>query len=308
MGVKSELEQSASAPDSAAAVHCWDREGGRLQPELIPHESLLRWLYESHLGGLMANLCSRRSFSRLITWWSHGTGSRRRIESFVRTFDVQMEEYESVSYESFNDFFIRKFRDGVRSFCAEPERLPAWAEGVCLGWECVTGTETFPVKGEHLTPAALLGSAEKAAAFSGGPLLLIRLRPQDYHRFHFADEGDIVEHYRVPGRLHSVNMLSLRQRSDVLARNERQVTIQQSARFGQLAYVEIGALLVGRIVQLDVAHAQRGQQKGYFEYGGSTVALFGEPGAWKPDDDILAQTANRVETLIRLGTPIATGD
>lgn len=292
---------------SPSQVQCWNREAGQLETELIPHAALLRWLYGSWSGRLAADLvCSRRLFSRLITGWSHGPGSKRRIESFVRTFDVNMEDYEPVAYESFNEFFIREFRPGARSFSATPESLSAWAEGACLAWNKVDGSETFPVKGQHLTAAALLGDADQAAPFAGGPMLLMRLRPQDYHRFHFADGGDIVAHYRVPGRLHSVNMLSLRQRSDVLARNERQVTIQQSNHFGRLAYVEVGALLVGRIVQQHGPTVARGDLKGYFEYGGSTVALFGEPGAWTPDDDLLAQTAERTETLVRLGTPLAT--
>ena len=298
---------TGSESGTTQAVVCWDRERDCMVEELMPHQSLLRWLYGTLSGGLVADLlCSRRAFSRLASWWSHSPGSRRRIAPFVRTFEVSMDDYEPGTYQSFNDFFIRRLRSGARSFTPKPERLPAWAEGACLAWDRVRGTETFPVKGEHLTASALMGSPEKAAPFEGGPLLLIRLRPQDYHRFHFADAGKVVDHYRVPGRLHSVNLLSLRHRSDVLASNERQVTIQETRQFGRLAYVEVGAMLVGRIVQQATTDAVRGQEKGYFEYGGSSVALFGEPGAWMPDEDLLERTATRVETLIRLGTPVAT--
>lgn len=287
-------------------VQCWDRERGCTVDELIPHASMLRWLYGTFSGRLATKmLCSRVLFSRLATRWSHGPGSSRRIDSFIRSYDVPMDDYEPVAYASFNDFFIRRFRPGARAFCDAAQQLPAWAEGACLGWDRVLGTETFPVKGENLTAAALLGSHEKAAPFADGPLLIIRLRPQDYHRFHYTEGGPIVDHYRVPGRLHSVHLLSLRHRSDVLVSNERQVTIQQTQRFGCLAYVEIGAMLVGRIVQQEAASIARGSEKGYFEYGGSTVALLGEPGAWKPDDDLLTHTAENMETLVRLGTAIA---
>ena len=121
----------------------------------MPHQSLLNWLYGTLSGTLVANLlCSRRAFSRLATRWSHSPGSRRRIEPFIRTFDVAMDDYEPETYQSFNDFFIRRLRSGARSFCPTPGRLPAWAEGACLAWERVLGSETFPVKGEHLTAAA----------------------------------------------------------------------------------------------------------------------------------------------------------
>jgi len=292
---------------SADAVQCWDRERECLVPEKIPYVWFLHWLYGTTAGRRVADLlCSRRWFSSLGTALSHRRGSHGRIAPFIRTYGVPMDDYEVEAYHSFNDFFIRRFRGGARSFCAGPGQLPAWAEGACLGWDEVLGTETFPVKGEFLTPAALMGSTDHAALFAGGPLLLIRLRPQDYHRFHFVDEGELVDHYGVPGRLDSVNLLGLRHRPDILARNERQVTIQQSRRFGRLAYVEVGAMMVGRIVQQRDRAPACGEEKGYFEFGGSTVALFGEPGAWRPDDDLLERTAGRIETLIRLGSPIAT--
>jgi phosphatidylserine decarboxylase len=275
--------------------------------EQIPYESALRWLYGSISGGLAADLLfSRELFSKLGTWFSHRSGSQGRVEPFVRQYGISMDQFEDEVYATFNDFFIRRFRAGVRTFSSDPERLPAWAEGACLAWDRVVEEQTFPVKGQHLSPAVLLGSAQQAAPFVGGPLLLIRLRPQDYHRFHFTDAGEVTEQYSIAGRLHSVNMLGLRRRSDILARNKRQVTIQQSQNFGRLAYVEVGAMLVGRIVQQSASQPSRGGEKGYFEYGGSTVAVFGEPGAWKPDADLLEKTSSQMETLIRLGEPIAT--
>lgn len=219
-----------------------------------------------------------------------------------------MSDYVAQDYATFNDFFIRQFRPEARMFVDDEARLPAWAEGVCLAWEQIRGDETFPVKGQYLAPAALLGDEERARPFLGGPMVLIRLRPQDYHRFHYAVDGPIVEQVRLPGRLDSVHLLGLRHRSDILARNERQVTIQQSETFGRLAYVEVGALLVGRIVQTNEAQSRRGAEKGYFEYGGSTVLMFGEPGAWRPDDDLLAQTAQQTETVVRLGEALATAN
>jgi len=110
---------------------------------------------------------------------------------------------------------------------------------------------------------------------------------------------------RLPGRLDSVHVMGLRFCPDILARNERQVTIQESATFGRLAYVEVGALLVGRIVQTGLGTPRRGGEKGYFEYGGSTVLLFGQAGAWSPDADILQKTSEQIETVVRLGEGIA---
>jgi phosphatidylserine decarboxylase len=288
-------------------LHCIDRSTGERVEELIPHEWMLRRLAGTRLGRLGGDLLfSRRFFSRIATWYSHAAGSRGRIDGFIESFAVDMSEYEAGDFETFNDFFIRRFRAGARTFESDPGRLPAWAEGACLAWERLCGDETFPVKGQYLTAAALLGDAEAAAPFAGGPALLIRLRPQDYHRFHHADAGPVRRRWELPGRLHTVNLLALRHRPDTLVRNCRQVTLQDSQNFGRLAYVEVGAVLVGRIVQTGSDKPARGDEKGYFEYGGSTVILFGEPGAWRPDDDLLRNTADEIETLVRLGMPVAT--
>jgi phosphatidylserine decarboxylase len=94
-------------------------------------------------------------------------------------------------------------------------------------------------------------------------------------------------------------------RGDVLTTNERQVTILETDNFGKLAYIEVGAMCVGKIVQShQAADFAPGDEKGYFLFGGSTVIVLGEPGRWQPEPDLVAQTANRRETLIRLGAPV----
>jgi phosphatidylserine decarboxylase len=171
----------------------------------------------------------------------------------------------------------------------------------------VASDQTFPVKEAHLSAIMVLGSEERARPFLGGPLFIARLCPTDYHRFHFPDDGRILFHARVPGPLHSVNPVALQYKSDILMTNERQVSILETKNFGKLAYVEVGALLVGKIKQTHPQDQEfrRGGEKGYFEFGGSTVLLFGEPGRWKPDADILDQSRNGRETLVRLGERIA---
>jgi phosphatidylserine decarboxylase len=217
-----------------------------------------------------------------------------------------MEDFEDRRWQSFNDFFIRRFRPGARQMVAEPHRMPAFAEARYLAFPEITPAIEFPVKGTHLTPAAVLGDPALAAQFSGGPLLLARLAPVDYHRFHFPDSGRVIEERHIPGRLHSVNPIALARRNDTLASNERHVTLISSTNFGRLAMVEVGAMNVGRIVQTHAGAAvERGQEKGYFCFGGSSVLLFGEAGRWCPSADLLEQTALERETLLRLGEEVA---
>jgi phosphatidylserine decarboxylase len=167
--------------------------------------------------------------------------------------------------------------------------------------------QKVPVKGTALSAGALLENEKWSKVFEGGPLLLARLCPTDYHRFHFPDKGQIIETYSIHGKLHSVNPLALKYKQEIFITNERQVSILDTENFGKLAYIEVGALCVGRIVQTygTRKHFYRGEEKGYFLFGGSTVIVLGEPGSWIPDHDLLRQTEQGRETLIRLGEQVA---
>ena len=137
-------------------------------------------------------------------------------------------------------------------------------------------------------------------------MMIARLCPVDYHRFHFPDSGSMVERYTLSGKFHSVNPVALKAQPTIFLENERCVSILKTDNFGYLAYVEVGALCVGKIVQStnEMVRFERGQEKGYFLFGGSTVIVLGEKGKWLPDSDILENTRKGHETFIKLGACI----
>ncbi|MDR3607982.1 MAG: phosphatidylserine decarboxylase [Oligoflexia bacterium] len=293
-------------------IQFWNRETRSVDTEKVLGEGAVRWLYGSRLGQkLVDSVLSRRFISEVYGLYQSSPASRRKIARFVREFDINLDEYEGAPYSSFNDFFIRKFKPGARPFVEDESRLAAFAEARYLAFERIDSNQLFPVKGSFLTAEALLGKAGAAAPFIGGPMLLARLCPVDYHRFHFPDDGRTEKSWRVPGRLHSVNPWALKYRGEIFATNERQVSILETRNFGRLAYIEVGALCVGRIVQswkVSEKNSEflRGIEKGYFLFGGSTVIVLGEPGRWRPDADLLEQTARKRETFAKLGSAIAT--
>lgn len=293
---------------TGAAVRYYDRERERLVEEKVLDEPILRWLYETRLGRrATAWFFARSAFSRLYGAYYGSRWSRRDIAPFVARFDVDTRDFEPGPFPSFNAFFTRRLLPGRRPFAADADTMPSAAEGRVLGWRAVDGAATIPIKGMRLTAASLLGSAEEARPFSGGPGLAIRLAPQDYHRFHFVDDGVVLRAWRLGGALHAVNPIALAAMGDILCRNRRWVTLVETDRFGLLAVVEVGAMTVGRIHQHvgPGERVRRGQEKGTFEYGGSTVAILGRPGAWAPDEDILRRTAEGVETFVRVGRAVA---
>ena len=292
----------------------WKREQNREEVEQVYGDRWVRWLYQHPIGSRLESLVlARPAFSKIYGAYQDTRLSARKVPGFIQNFKIPMEEYEDRPFTSFNDFFIRQFRPGVRRMETAPGKMPAPAEARYLGFSEVRPDQVVPVKGEWLSARALLNGSAKSKLqeaqkqLEGGPLMIARLCPVDYHRFHFPDDGRIVAHERVQGRLSSVNPVALAARGEIFATNERQVTLIETKNFGLVAYIEVGALCVGKIVQTHALEGtcRRGEEKGYFLFGASTVILMGCPGKWKPSEDILKNSANRRETFVKLGDQVA---
>ena len=302
------FSKTAQAAPERKQVRFWNSRTQKMEDEAIFGEAPLRWLYESTLGrALTDHLLSRSFISRAYGALQETSFSAGKIEGFVRDFKIDLSEYEPGPWKSFNDFFIRKFREGARKFPEAAQSFGAPAEARYFAFEKLDPAQRFPVKGIALTASELLGSAEKAAPFVGGPAWIARLCPVDYHRYHYPDSGQTLDSYSLHGKLHSVSPIALHAKPDVLITNERRVAILETEHFGKIAYVEIGALNVGRIVQshLEATAFTRGQEKGYFLFGGSSAVILGEPGRWKLDPAMAERSLQGIETWVALGTPLA---
>ncbi len=287
-------------------VRYWNRKLKRNEEENIYGEKMLRWVYGARMGQILLKFITKPFFSKAVGVFMDSTLSRSKINRFIKKFSIPINEFESASYVSFNDFFIRKFKSGVRIFVSDSAFMPAFCEARYLAFEKLDISKGFPVKGQLLTVNHLLSDKNELKYFSGGPAFIARLCPTDYHRFHFPDNGKVISRRRIRGKFDSVSPVALNKKNDIFCTNERQISILETQNFGKLAFVEVGATCVGKIVQ---THTQdeflRGEEKGYFLFGGSTVIILGEPGWWVPDKDILDKTADGVESLITLGEQIA---
>lgn len=290
------------------SIRIWNRAQGKEETEIVYGDGAIKMLYGTSPGFALADsILSKRWISQVYGSVQSSPLSRAKIAPFIERYRIPMEEYEPGPFNTFNEFFIRKFKPGRRPFATEPDRMPAFAEARYVAYDNVTSNQVFPVKGIHLTPEGLLGSADRARDFQDGSLMIARLCPVDYHRYHYPDDGETRESFTVHGKYHSVNPLALKRSGEIFETNERRVSILETNNFGKLAYIEVGALCVGKIVQThpEPGPFKRGQEKGYFLFGGSTVILLGQKGAWRPDEDLVARTSNKQETLVRLGEAIA---
>jgi phosphatidylserine decarboxylase len=283
----------------------WDRRAGRLFHEFMDdhpatYESKPRW-------SLTQWLESEPLYDWFIALYQNTGRSARQIEPFIAKHRIDMSEFKPVAYRSFAEFFDRDFLPNARPFVTAPQEMAAFAEGRYFGWEKILPTQEFPIKGRSLNAEQVLGSARRAAPFIGGPVILCRLAPVDYHHVHYPDAGITSEKAKLGRSLWTVQWHALQHQPEILFRNERQINILATEHFGQLGFVEVGAMSVGRIVQvhpLDQPY-RRGDEKSIFKFGGSAVIVFGEPGKWRPSEDILRHTQDRTETLVRLGDVIA---
>lgn len=288
-------------------INYFDRKKNAMQKEAVLGEAYIRWIYQSVPGKCLLPLLTRRFISKAYGFAQSLPSSAKKIAPFVSQFNIEMDKFERSDFRTFNQFFIRRFVSGARTFIDTPTQMPAGCEARYLGFNEVTSDMTFPIKGQEYSAHKLLKNKKWEDVFAGGPLLVARLAPVDYHRFHFMDDGVILDQYRISGHLHSVSPIALKEYADILSTNERQVTILRTKNFGDVAMIEIGALCVGAIVQTyEGNNFKRGQEKGYFLFGGSTVAFLGCKGAWKPAADIIDHSARGIETLVQLGDWVAT--
>ena len=301
------MPPSSTLP-AAEPVRHRDRRTGAIVEEPIFAESTLRWFYEHPVGRLVFDLLiNRKLFCDLYGARMDHPRSRARIAPFVAGFGIDMAEAERPleAYASFNDFFFRTLKPGARPYPADPAALGSPGDGKLLVYPCLEPDARLPIKGTACSPAALLASEEEAAAFAGGSAFVLRLAPPDYHRFHFVDDGTATATRKVPGRYDSVNPIALARVPDLFCRNKRAVTTIETAHFGRMAYVEVGAITIGTIVQTFApGPVARGQEKGYFRYGGSTIVALFAPDQVAFDADLVADSASGLEVRVRAGEPI----
>ena len=281
----------------------WRDRNGRTVPGDEGQDRLLEWMYGTALG---------RCFVRvmILPWVSRGAGwlldrriSALGVKPFIKSNHINMEDFEQRPYRSFNDFFTRRVLEGRRPVDMEPEHLIAPCDSK-LSMFPIGEDSRFLIKGVAYTLEQLLRDRELAERFLGGTLLLFRLTVGDYHRYAYVDSGFISRERRIDGVFHTVNPAAAG-RYPIYRENTREFALLESENFGTILQMEVGAAMVGRIVNNPGGcRVQRGQEKGRFEFGGSTVIVLLQKDAAVIDEDILQNTSREEETVVHMGQSI----
>lgn len=261
----------------------------------------LRFFYGTAPGRLLLRPLLGRGFSRFAGHLMDSRLSRRLISPFVRKKGIVLSDFTRSDFDSFNDFFTREIRPELRPIDSDPGALIAPCDGFLSAYRIEQGS-VFPIKQSKYSVERLLG--EGGAEFDGGLCLVFRLCPEHYHRYHYFDDCTERTHRFLAGKLHTVRPVAL-ERVPVFTENCREVTLLDTLHFGPAAQIEVGAMLVGKIENRHPAGlCRRGEEKGRFLYGGSTVVLLLRRESAQLDEALLTATADGRETPVRLGRRI----
>jgi len=288
-----------------------DRKTKQKNVELVYGADFLKLLYgntwlSKTLGRPIGFILSRISlFSKLYGYFQKLPLTKRKIKPFIQKFGIDTSEFaeDPSSFKSFNEFFIRKLKPTSRPI-AEGENVAIIpADGRYLFFQDIDKTDGFLVKGKKFQLENLLKSQKLAKKYAGGALVIARLCPTDYHRYHFPTSGFVGKTELINGWLYSVNPIALKRNIEIFTENKRTLCTIKNDLFGDILFLEIGATFVGAIHQtyLENKFYQKGDEKGYFSFGGSSLILLFEKDKIQIDQDLLNATKDEFEMLCLMG-------
>lgn len=282
-----------------------DRKSGQRQVEKVYGQKALSFLYGDYFFSKpLLHLLSRIPFfSAFVGFWQSRSFTKRKIAPFIQEHGVDPSEFAKPieKFSSFNDFFIRKLNPNSRPIAETEAIIPA--DGRYWFYEKISSAFYFNIKGEKFDLSELLEDSSLAKHYEEGSLVIARLCPSDYHRFHFPCDGVPQETKLINGWLYSVNPIAIKRDVHIFTKNKRTLCLFKSAAFGELLILEIGATSVGTIHQTYEPNRlyKKGAEKGFFSFGGSSLVLLFQPGKIQFDKDLLDATKKGYEIRCLMG-------
>ncbi len=276
---------------------------GRIRADGQTPSRWLRFFYNTRIGGVMLRLMVSPFITKTVGKFLDTRLSKPLIKGFVKRNGIDLSECREQTFPCFNACFTRALKEGARPFPPDPATLPSPCDAKLSAYRADDGC-TFTVKGFSYTVESLLRDCALAEHYKGGTVLVFRLSVDDYHRYFYIDNGTKGENVYIKGKFHTVQPIALEKRR-VFSENAREYTVMETEHFGKVTQVEVGAMMVGRIVNRDGAGAFTvGTEKGRFEYGGSTVILLFEKGRIDLDGALFRATEEGYETRVKVGEAI----
>lgn len=276
---------------------------GKKVSNITNQDKLLSFLYTNIFGRMLLKPLIQPQVSKLAGRYLSSAHSKWLIPKFIERNEIDMDIYEECDYSSFNDFFTRKIKPDCRPVPEDLDVLISPCDCLATVYPIQENT-TFSIKNTEYTLRSLLRSPRLAKRFRGGYAYVLRLTVEDYHRYLYSVSGKQSKNYHIDGTFHTVNPIA-NDYLPIYKENTREYTVIHSKEFGDVLQMEVGALLVGKISN----HKQstvvtRGEEKGFFEYGGSTIVVLTQKGRVTPRSDLLTNSKNGYETKVLQAHPL----
>lgn len=279
-----------------------DRQGN-LTIENSVQDRFLAWMYGHFAGRILLKPLTAPGFSRLGGRLLDTRTSALAVKPFVKANHIDLSKCEKSRFYSYNDFFTRKLKSGARPVEMAGDVFVSPCDGRLSVYE-IGVDSAFEIKHTRYTVESLLRSRKLSQTFSGGLAWVFRLCVDDYHRYIYVDSGAKSSNRRIPGVFHTVNPVA-NDCCPIYKENTREYALLRSDHFKTVLMMEVGALLVGQIENRHGAGTVlKGQEKGNFAFGGSTIILLTMPGAVTPDRDIVKNSRQGIETKVRMGEQV----
>lgn len=284
------------------AVEVFNPETGKIEKEDVCQEKFLEFLYGNPIGNLLLwSVFKRKFFSALTGLWANLPISRKSAVKFIKDHSIKISDFakKPEEFKNFNDFFTREIKPEVRPLSNGANDISFPADARNLAFENISKSDTFFAKNQKFNLESFLKDRELAARFENGSMLISRLCPLDYHRFHHLVSGRLVARRETGGFLYSVNPIALSKNLNYLNENKRVLNLIELENGKMCAVVQIGATNVGSIVNFDKVGDKvlRGNTMGMFKFGGSCIVSIFEEGAAKFDETLIKLSKEPIEYL-----------
>lgn len=266
----------------------------------LEYDKSTKFLYQNFLGRILLKLINNRLVAKIVGKYMNSKLSKKRIYKTIKKYHIDMNKFEDKDYDSFNDFFKRKKKKV--QFDMNKNHLVSPCDSKLMVMK-LNKNSSFDIKGSQYNLKNIV-KEDLTKDYCNGYALIFRLEITDYHHYHFIDDGQRADYKYIKGKLHTVQPIALT-KYKVFHTNAREYTILHTKNFGDIVEVEVGALNVGKIVNdKNKKTFVRGEEKGYFEFGGSTIILFIKDKQVIIDDDILLNSTLGKETIVSCGEKI----
>lgn len=280
-----------------------DRKGN-VTVEENEQDKFLRHLYNDRGGRLCLRVLVQPFVSKMAGVFLNTGLSARFVPGFVEKNRIDLGVYEKQKFSSWNDFFTRRIREGERPIDERKNILVSPCDGKLSVYRIGEGSRFF-IKDTEYTVEQLLRNKKLADRYLGGYAMVFRLTVDDYHHYCYVADGEKSPDVKIPGVFHTVNPAA-NDVCQIYHENTREYCLLKTEQFGTIAMMEVGAMMVGKITNLQpgACEVKKGEEKGYFEFGGSTIVLLLQHGRVRMDSDLIENSENGYETIVRMGERI----